>query len=680
MIRITIMRYISKILFMAAAALGFAACADEIIIPDEPQSGEMPVNITFSFTDKASATRSMVSGVENKVHTMQLVCFDANGLYLGIRNASVTNDNPAETGFYDTGIVKGTVPQGTARIHFIANRNLSIPLSHSVGTAEETVMQSEELSTAYNAKPFGEGKDQEVCYWGYHKEATAEAMNSWLNPATTGSSVVYMIRDRARVVLTYVPGDNPKYTVTKIEWLIHNGRERGYLAPKSADWESYTANSTKEGHTSELISTAGINEYTKCDRYSLWRSATDNEDANFDVAYQSSGEYTSKPQFLFEDGNTAIDNVKAILRVTYTVDNNSKTVYHVLRLKKNDIVQDGQTTIGELYPVVRNNTYYIECKLLNPNVAFYETLKDAIDGTDFVNAEVEIDRDITDINDANNTLQILLPTQTTSIVLNTTGNHDLDFAFRKVSDINVSGSTDPNDFEVKWEKAQTFCTDPTLTYVEATKQFMIHTTVKEGQLGDKLQDEWIVVKHKASGLTRYIHVFVINQFKFLENGMPKLEKAGDDYKLSFTLPPVTSDNADDPIYPASLYPIDIKFTTNTLNAYGTTQGTNNYGLFGVSIEETSSLTNAANFETGYNSPVSSTNYNNDRTHWYFQQADNYWDFWYTYSLKTYPANGKVEIYFKDVRDHIKYATVTDVGLFLNIKYFGKIYSIPVSTN
>ena len=66
------------------------------------------------------------------------------------------------------------------------------------------------------------------------------------------------------------------------------------------------------------------------------------------------------------------------------------------------------------------------------------------------------------------------------------------------------------------------------------------------------------------------------------------------------------------------------------------------------------------------------------THWYYQQAFNYWDFWYTYSLKEYPENGVVNIYLKDVTGNIKYATVNEVGLFLNVNYFGKIYSVPVT--
>ena len=658
------MKYISRILFTVGLVLGLTACTEdalETIGPKLPANGDMSVNITFAMPDAEAQTRSKVSGEEKRVHTMQMVCFDANGLYLGIRNAEITPDAGPTP---DTGKIKGTVPQGTSRIHFIANRKLTIPLNAIVGTPETEVMASEELSTFWN-----DLDHQEVCYWGYHKEANAAAMEAWLNPTSAaGTSKVYMVRDRAKVVLTYDP-TGAQVPVTKIEWLIHNGLERGYLAPTEAFWgnDSYYEQSSVAG--AGYVSKAGMNPYPDGKRYSLWISADENDDDNFDVAYQSTGTYESKPQFLFDDDNEAIDDLKAILKVTYTVSGSPKTVYHVLKLNDNDKV---------LYNVVRNNTYYINAKLLSPDVAYYETLEKAINGNEFVNADIEVDRSITDINDEDYTLQILLPTETTSIVFNTEDTYDLDFAFRTVEDVTVSGSTDPDDFEVKWEKSQTFCTDPTLSYVPETKQFQIHTKVIDGQLSDQLQSEWIVVKHKESGLTRYIHVYVINQFKYLGN--PTLKSAGNgEYVLNFKIPPTESDNPNDPIYPVGLYPIDVKFTTNTLNAYGTTQGTTDYGLFGVAVEGTSKLTNSTNFETGYNTPVSSTAASN-RTHWYYQQENNWWDFWFTYSIKSYEQtnNGEVNIYFEDVKNHIQYATVTDVGLFMEIKYFGKIYSMPVT--
>lgn len=666
------MKYFFKILFIVGLAFGLSACSN-ILVPDVPETDEVPVLVTFSMADKAIQTKSKVSGTENVVHTMQLVCFDANGQYLGIRNAEVTSKGASGT-FFDTGVISGTVPQGTARIHFIANRKLDVPLSHSNGTSESVVMNSMELSTLWNDQDH-----QEICYWGYHSEQNAAAMSTWLKPAEGTNNVVYLIRDRAKVELSYnaTGADVP---VTKIEWLIHNGRERGYLAPAENNWSNngYYGNSTVEGHTSELISTAGIHEYKTSGRYKLYDENAEppiDDTNNFDVAYQSSGTYTAQPQFLFDDDNADIDNIKVILRVTYTVNNAPKTVYHVLRLNN-----DKQ----EKYDIVRNNTYYIKCSKLSPDVAFYATLKEAVEGTEFVNADVEVDRTIPDINNKDYTLQIKLPNEGTSIVLNTESSHTMDFVFREVSDLTNPGSTNPADFEVKWEKSQTFC-DASLpvTYNTTTKQFTITATVLQGKLTENLQDEWIVVKHKATGLTRYIHVYVIDQFRYILNPTLKaVSGTTGEYVLSFKLPQPDYSDPDNPdptekIYPASLYPIDVKFTTNTLNAYGITQGTTNYGLFGVSVESTSGLVTAANFESGYNSPISSTSAG-DMTHWYYQQANNYWDFWYTYSLKTYPTDGVVNIYLKDVRDHIKYATVADVGLFMYVEYFGKNYSVPVT--
>ena len=304
------MKYISRILFTVGLVLGLTACTEdalETIGPKLPANGDMSVNITFAMPDAEAQTRSKVSGEEKRVHTMQMVCFDANGLYLGIRNAEITPDAGPTP---DTGKIKGTVPQGTSRIHFIANRKLTIPLNAIVGTPETEVMASEELSTFWN-----DLDHQEVCYWGYHKEANAAAMEAWLNPTSAaGTSKVYMVRDRAKVVLTYDP-TGAQVPVTKIEWLIHNGLERGYLAPTEAFWgnDSYYEQSSVAG--AGYVSKAGMNPYPDGKRYSLWISADENDDDNFDVAYQSTGTYESKPQFLFDDDNEAIDDLKAILKL-----------------------------------------------------------------------------------------------------------------------------------------------------------------------------------------------------------------------------------------------------------------------------------------------------------------------------------------------------------------------------
>lgn len=692
------MKYISRILFTMGLAFSLTACTEDALettIPELPAKGDISVNITFAMPDAEAQTRSKVSGEEKRVHTMQMVCFDANGLYLGIRNAEITPDETV-----DKGTIKGTVPQGTSRIHFIANRKLTIPLSFNVGETEENVMHSPELSTIWN-----DANHQEVCYWGYHKETSATLMEGWLKPeGQDAKNTVYLIRDRAKIVLDYDP-DGAEYTVEKIEWLIHNGNERGYLAPSSVDWSNDGYWKVGKGNTNTKVADVDLNEYTDS-RYSII-----DDDGNFDLAYQSTGTDTPKAQFLFDDDNTDINILKVILKVKYA--NLERPRYHVLRVKRDKTNDQGEKIIdpitgevqSELVKIIRNQTYNVEISNLSPYVAYYTTLKDAIDGTEFVNSDPEIDRSITYINNTQYSLQILLPTETNSIVFNSVGEQQpMDFAFRSVSNPSQSGADgdDLSDFDIHWENTkQEICENNLgLSYDSTTKQFKITATVKEGQVSDDLKDEWIVVEHTPSGLKRYIHVYVINQFQFFgTGGQPTLVQDGNDFVLSFTIPPLEVDpndqnNPNKLMYPVGLYPIDVKFTTNTLNAYGVKKGEKDYGLFGVGVEPTLKdkgdlkydLTKEANFEN-YNAitnPKSSTN-TNDILHWYYQQADKPWDYWYTYSVKSYPTDGKVKIYFEDVRSHIHYDDqgntqnrIKEVGLFMSIKYFGKIYSFQVT--
>ena len=718
------MKYISRILGILGIACFMTACTDDnfsVVTPELPSQGDVAVNIRMSFAGSSAQTRSMVSGDEQRVHTMQMVCFDANGLYLGIRNAEVTS-NGSTTNMFDTGIINGTVPQGTSRIHFIANRNLSVPLSFSVGTPEETVMTSVELSTKWDEKTIpadenaGTAAHQEVCYWGYHKAASAQEMEGWLKPQSSGgstpsSSIVYMIRDRAKLVLDYTPVTNDP--VEKIEWLIHNGNERGYLAPKSTDWESYYEDGKVAG---SKIAKVELNQYNGT-RYKLW-STEKNYDSEFanNVAYSIESSFNpetdSAPQFLFDDANTNANIVKIILKVKYTGYDNPR--YHVLRLKMDEIGEDGKPKkddhgdiISKLVAAIRNQTYYVELTDLDPNISYYTTLKDAVEGTEFVNAKVEIDRDITFVNDDDYTLQLLLKTETTSVVFNTVGQQEpLHFAFRPVNGGATPTGTTVNSFNVRWEtwedegvdEDHRFLSGLELSYDEETDQFGITTSVKAGKLTDVLQDTWIEVEHIASGLTRYIHVYAINQFQFL---VPPTLKAvpgrNGEYVLNFTIPKdeLTQDQIEHPenysadelrMYPKGLYPIDVRFTTNTLKAYGTAPGTDKYGSFGVAVEGTSRLTNISEFEKNTMQP--STTVDGDKTHWWYQQLNNWWDYWYTYSIKEYAqtsSTGEVNIYFKDVRDNIHYDDqgnttnrVQDVGLFMEINYFGKVYSMPVT--
>ena len=187
------MKYVLNI--FAALALIFSATAcsednlpdliDDVQVPED----EMRVNLLLSVPVMENATRSMLPGDEKKVTTLKMVCFDANGYYLGEREATVvqTSTDP------DHGTVTGTVPGATCRVHFIANRPHLDLSSVPIGTSENNLMQSEVMTTLYN-----ETDAEYISYWGYHKEENEELMKTYLEGHGT-EKIVYLLRDRARV-------------------------------------------------------------------------------------------------------------------------------------------------------------------------------------------------------------------------------------------------------------------------------------------------------------------------------------------------------------------------------------------------------------------------------------------------------------------------------------------------
>lgn len=698
------MKYITKILGIACLALSFYACSeDSLEVWQQPQqyADDVSYSINFSLQLQEPVTRSSYvygedGDKEKGVQSMQLLCFDASGLYLGIRDAVIgaeAGDTSEDTKY--RGKFKGTVPQGTARIHFVANRSLSIPLDFSVGTPEEDVMKSETLSTLYGF--------EHICYWGYKSFSSADAMNTWLK-GEGADNTVYMIRDRAKIKLTLNKLDQiiKNATVTDVRWRIHNGHTSGYIAPQKMDWANYTKTTG-----SKTVSNAKSN-------------------FNSSVRYKIHGEESladpyTVPQYLFDDDNEPGSDfsgaVKVILSVTYTTSENDTDTKYFAILIKGD--QD------QYIDIIRNYVYNLKVTTLDMDVA-YDTWDAAVDGTKFANGEVDISRDITDVNNDTYSLQIKLPTETTSIVLNMVTpegdepNKQIKFAIGKL----ISSAENPalGDVHIHWENGispdatnggisgQSGEDNKYVTLGETTVDggtFTIPVTVNK--LPTDLKSDWLVVEFTKDGKTlrRYIHVFVINQFQFLVKPTLKaVPGRNGEYVLNFTIPKdeLTQDQIEHPenysaddlrLYPKGLYPIDVMFATNTLKAWSIDGSTPNYGLFGVSKESTSiyedkvtklkyDLFNKSAFESDAYTQVSSNNATTDRSNWWYQQYNTTtnqgaWDFWYTYSIKQYPTNGVVNIYFKDVTGNLNYTTThSNVGLYLYIRYFGKIYAMTVA--
>lgn len=564
-------------------------------------------------------TKSMVPGTENPVSSMQIVCFDQYGLYLGTRNINV-----------DGNILDGYAPTGTTRIHFVANRGLTVPLPFTAGTSEKAVMNSETLSTAYN-----DTDNQEVIYWGYYRTDNPDDMVTWLQkgiPDTGTPNTVYLIRDRARIRLN-ITADLTGKTVS---WLIHNGRDRGYIAPydatKTNPWADYYTET--EG---EKVVQAAFHEYENSGRYSLWNSDADNQDKNFDTYVAGRDD---NYQYVFDDLNKSTDpegRIKLILKVT---PSGSTPKYLVVLLKNAN---------NEQIAITRNNTYVVNVSSLDHDG--YGTLKDAVNGSEFANSAAEAERTIPVINDDTYSLQIDLDEEPgkTSVVYNSTGTYNIGFKFLQLSDMS-NATTNPADFEFSWEdNKQATWTIGTADYNSSEGKWYVPVTL--GYVGsDAPVSDYLIVKHKASGLVRYVHIYAVASFKA---EAPKLVKESgqfegrDVYKLTISIP---SNFAED------LYPLEIRFATATLDAFSDNSASSRNGSFGVEIKSTENLTSSTT-----------------KTDWNYAAKD--WGYWYVYTVDGRPSDGKVTIYFKDIRDKKEQTKPNSLGLFLEIPNFGGVKTL-----
>lgn len=642
------MKYISHIFTCLLALLLFAGCqSEEVGIEDDttPTMKEIPVRFRTNLPTSPQ-TRGMLNGVKYApVTSIQMLCFDSYGMYVGRRNATLVNSNSPSP---DNGTFEGAVPEVTARIHFVGNYEVVLNTSY-IGQDENLLMQSVEASTHYSTAPT-------MVFWGYHREGNPSDMAAWLNATT--QNTVYFITDRAIVELGTVSDDK----VDAIQsWVISNGRERGYIAPFNQA-QSNTDPFTGYYDASDNSLHNPFTEYSTAARY---------------TASESQMEATTNPLFLYEDVNLrdegAANTVKVILKVKYkdTSIGNGGIRYQAVLL---------QDTENQQFTITRNHRYVMNLGKL-PFELGYNTFAEAATAKTFSNGQtVSVAEEVSvltngkvemDINngktsiiyqDASDAGQVKLVPFTFTDLINGGAPNTLDAdgneTTTKVTKDNFSVTIADNTGALSSSSADVYVNDFNSTTGEG------HIAVKVGTISDNLQTAKITITDKTYGMSRNINFYTITKFQL--EGTPTLEKVDgtsrtltisgtaytcDTYKLSFTLP------AD---YPSGLYPIDIKFATSTLNAYQGTTGGNRNDTFGVSVESTSALNSSAT-----------------ATAWNYNAAN--WGYWYTYSIASKPEgnNGtKIEILFDDVRAFRGTTNrASTVGLFLKILYFGDIQEI-----
>ena len=736
------------ILLMTALLLVFS-CAKENQGPSVPgvpgvPEGDIPVRIGYSYDGQGLPTKvSVVGGEEsgNWVKDLWMLCFTKEGIYLGYREARFydADDNFIDEGTFPDGchgreLFYGSVPARTARIHFIANTeyntpsgqiNTRIPGSDQIGASENLLMQSAALSLTT--------ADRTICYWGFVGKPNAEAMADWLAQKETDEfgevtytkkegSVVHLIRDRARVTFGSMldfyrlgEGDyevngesvsldsNPiDYKILSIDWILTNGLTKGYIAPynlhNSTDhfagyYDPSASPMLDEGRLTPFDAFAAGEQqrYTAVESIGgqdqmlrVW------EDDGTDL-----GHVTDNPLFLFEDANDPADPPKIVLRVKYmknrngssTAASNLVTKYHTLMLLKED---------GTPSRILRNHGLVLNINGLPYEGLGYSNFEDAAGCVDYVNNRtVTIDDTVSDVTDGDYKLQIPGSTFllfTDPALAGTT--HTFDFIFQAADGGNGDVSEyDTDSFEAGWTTnvLPSFAApDVTVssynpTTGRGTVSFTFGTTIN-----NELQTGQIMLRAKATNLSRRVSVYTITKFNNIPSGYAALElerdgtrtvtvsgTACDVYKMVFNLPGS---------YPIGLFPINVRMASTTLTPIGCRIGSGEEDDSVVVVMESTE-----NGSTLDGITLSGFNYTTTPRPWNYREQGKPWDFWYSYTIQGKPMRPDGEgnlvpvltdtqctMYFADTRPLRAAANRnTSVGLYLFIKNFGDV--IPVTT-
>lgn len=238
------------------------------------------------------------------------------------------------------------------------------------------------------------------------------------------------------------------------------------------------------------------------------------------------------PHYIFENPNTLDAPVFAVMKIGISGQNESNAKYYKIMF-----VDDEKNQL-EIY---RNYEYVISITGF-PTSMGYNSFEEAKNGVAANNAWVSVDPEIPELTDGEHTVSI---TNGTTQVFTEGGNQSIAFTY----DGNAS------DISVEWLEDGRNVSSSELSITSNGNNHSINITLNtptdEPRMGTLLL--------RTGEFTRQIKVYLVNPFSFepvwVSTGVPMVK--GERMSMTFVIP----DN-----YPAELFPLECKITTNKMNA------------------------------------------------------------------------------------------------------------------
>lgn len=495
---------LSAILVVLTAAL--ASCSDTMDNFEPVAQETMNVNLTVAIPDYTPVTRAGISGTEGiSTNDMQLLCFDKDGIFVGLANATVggftVSDVKTGTEAGDAKSVTATVPGSTARIHFVANQSISATDAATyMGMNENTLMmQLESNSTDRNDK---------IKYWGYVMKDDAAAMKEFLGKDNT----VYMLRDRAKVTAQAESGSN----VTVEGVVVYNSYDHGTVAP--LDKNSLTFQPTDNAN-----SWSNSFNFITLPKESTTITGSEND-------------LSTSAAYAFEHANTTEAPLIVIIKVKHS---GNQEKYHKILLQDSEYKN---------YTIKRNHEYRIVISQLAAKLG-YDSFDGAVNGTASNNRWTKVEDIIPAVSDNTCTLSI---TGGTYIVLNKGASERQSIEFTYTGDDEMSAENFSATFTSN--KGVSSDNNITLSYNNGTGTISYNLIAPTSEL----QTATIELQDKKHGLMRRIHLYSIDAFQFVSPTFPTTMGTGESAttKLKLTVP----DN-----YPDELLPVEVRIASPDIN-------------------------------------------------------------------------------------------------------------------